>query len=76
MNSSAGEALRQMRLRKGLTTKELAKQIGLSEQTIEYLERGKRKSINDATLLKLATFWKMDVIEFERFLEQPEPKPA
>jgi len=63
-----GETLRTLRLKAGLTVSALSGKAGLSEHTIEGIERGQRQRINDATLIALAKGLEMDVTELDRQL--------
>jgi transcriptional regulator with XRE-family HTH domain len=71
-----GETLRNLRLRAGMTIKALSEKSKLSEQTIEYIEKGKRKHINDATLLGLAAALGIDVVLLREKLQETEVKTA
>lgn len=66
-----GEALRAMRLRAGLTIKDLATKCGLSESTIEAIEAGRRKYLSDHTLIGLARGFGVDPLDFEKEIVQP-----
>ncbi len=44
---SYGSYLRKLRIKRGLTIKELAEQIGISGQYLSEMERGGRKCLND-----------------------------
>lgn len=61
-----GESLRALRLRAGLTTKDLAEKSGLSESTIEGIEAGRRKYLADGTLIGLAKGLGLDPMELEK----------
>lgn len=76
MKKVNGETLRNLRLRAGMTIKALSEKSSLSEQTIEYVEKGKRKHINDATLIGLAKGLGIDVIELGQKLQDAEVKTA
>jgi transcriptional regulator with XRE-family HTH domain len=76
MKKVNGETLRNLRLRAGMTIRALSEKSKLSEQTIEYIEKGKRKHINDATLIGLALGFGIDVIELGQKLQETEVKTA
>jgi transcriptional regulator with XRE-family HTH domain len=61
-----GESLRALRLRAGLTTKDLAEKCGVCESTIEGIEAGRRKYLSDATLIGLAKGLGKDPMDLEK----------
>lgn len=55
-----GDILKDLRIKKGLTQKELAEKTGLTDVTIRMIELGKREG-NSSTLDRLATFFNVSV---------------
>lgn len=74
-----GPALRALRLRKGLTIKDLAAKSNVSEGGIIKLESGETVTLQDSTLIGLSKGFGMDPLELEAILT-PEvvqaPAPA
>ena len=52
--------LRELRLKKGLSQKEAAKRIGISQSMLAMIESGERRGSDD-TKVKIATFYKKSV---------------
>lgn len=71
-----GAALRAMRLRASMTTKDLAQKSGLSESTIEGIEAGRRKYLADHTLIGLAKGFGVDPMALEAEILHPVPAPG
>ena len=59
------EWLKNMRLKKGLTQKELAEKIGLSVFAIQNIEQGQRKG-SELTWKKILDFFEFDFKQKER----------
>jgi transcriptional regulator with XRE-family HTH domain len=55
MNVSTGDRMRDVRMRRGFTQRDLAKAAGVSRSTVQLLERGEAGEIRTETLRKLAT---------------------
>lgn len=56
----SGQKLRLLRIRKGLTQKELAKELNLSDSTISYYEKEERIP-NIEVLIQIADYFEVDV---------------
>lgn len=52
--------LRELRLKKGLSQKEAAEKIGISQSMLAMIESGERRGSDD-TKVKIATFYKKSV---------------
>jgi len=69
-----GRLLRDMRRKAELSVEQLAKKTGLSTASIEKIEAGQRSKLHDATLLALAHFFKMKMVDFEKLITTKEEK--
>lgn len=56
----SGQKIRLLRIRKGLTQKELAKELNLSDSTISYYEKEERVP-NIDVLIQIADYFEVDV---------------
>jgi transcriptional regulator with XRE-family HTH domain len=65
-NTSLGETIRNLRMKAGLSLRELAKRIGVSAPFLSDVELGRRFP-GDETVAALATELKVPVEEFKKF---------